>query len=218
MRRYAPELILASVLLVLVMAVSYWEAPGHPLTADEVDRMVGQFERLAPMPAADKAMMVPHLRAWALSDDGKPFHMLNLLNYHPSLTPWPGTTVNADSPRAANAFYEDATVALALPKGLSMTYAGEPMGTADSIQLTGSGVELNKLGRVLVVRYPSRRAFLSLISDPNYHKVMPYKFAALDVTLIPMRSETITPDLRLIVGALSLIALLGFGWWRASRR
>jgi hypothetical protein len=103
-----------------------------------------------------------------------------------------------------------------------MAFAGEPQGTASapapSTNLFGTEPAIDNWSRVLVVRYPNRRAFFELISDPEYLQVMPYKFAALQVALTPMTAQTITPDLHLLTGLIGLIVLLGFGWLRAARR
>jgi hypothetical protein len=71
---------------------------------------------------------------------------------------------------------------------------------------------------VLVVRYPNRRAFFDLISDPAYIQVMPYKLAALEVALVPVRAELVVPDLRWVLGMVLLAAFFALGWLRASRR
>ena len=55
-------------------------------------------------------------------------------------------------------------------------------------------------GNMTVVRYPSRRTFLKLISHPTYAPLAPYKFIAVELDLVPVSSGTIVPDLRWLVG------------------
>ena len=70
--------------------------------------------------------------------------------------------------------------------------------------------------RVVIMRAPSRRAFIEFMADPAYGPTVPYKFAAEDVILIPIDAQMIVPDLRWIVGGLFLIAYLTFLWRRAA--
>ncbi len=218
-KRYRPELMLAAVLLALVLAVCQWQAPGTRLSAAEVEAYLAQIERLAPMPDDDKAELLRRMRAWGMADDGRPVYMLNLMRYHDRLRPWPGQRIEAASPEAANRHYEDVAVRIALPKGLSMAFAGATQGLGDlpeTDNLIGGGPAVDRLDRILVVRYPNRRAFFELISAPEYLKVMPYKFAAMSLVLTPMSGLTVTPDLRLLAGLVAVILLFGFGWWRAA--
>ena len=41
--------------------------------------------------------------------------------------------------------------------------------------------ELDNWNRALVTRYPGRREFFELMTDPEYIKVSPYKLASLKV-------------------------------------
>lgn len=216
MQRYKPELSLAALLLALFLAICFWQAPGRPLARGEVDAFVRKIAA-APMPEAVRKPFLQRLRAWGEADDGKPVYMLNLMRYHEQLQPWPGVRLGAGTPRQANDFYEDAVFKLAASQGLSLTVGSEAQGRwGGSTALLDAGAAENWT-RVLVVRYPSRRAFFELVSNPEYLKVMPYKFAALDVTLVPTDGATVTPDVRLLAGAAMLLILLGFGWLRAAR-
>jgi len=222
MTRYKPELLLGAVLLALVLAVCYWQAPGSKLTRSEIDAYIAQIERAGTMPAAERDAFLVRLRAWGAADDGKPVYMLNLMRYYDQLRPWPGVKIDATTPVAANAFYEKAVTPAALRGGLQMVVGSNAQGVlgapTPSANLFGDDPALDNWSRILVVRYPSRRAFFELISDPEYQKVMPYKFASLKLVLTPTDGATITPDVRLVTGALALIIFLTFGWIRTARR
>lgn len=222
MSRYWPELALGAVLLALLLGVCHWQAPGTRLSAAEVEAYIRILDEQSALPATEKAALFPRLRAWGLADDGRPLHMLNLMRYHETLQPWPGVHIDATSPQAANRHYEQVATRIALPAGPSMAFAGEPQGTGSapspSTNLFGTEPAVDNWSRILIVRYPSRRTFFELITDPEYLPVMPYKFAALQVALTPLTAKTITPDLRLLTGLVGLIVLLGFGWLRAARR
>jgi hypothetical protein len=222
MTRYKPELALGAVLLALMLAVCYWQAPGHKLTQNEIDIYVRRIDELAPMPAAEKTEFLAHLRVWGEADNGKPVYMLNLMRYYDQLKPWPGVEIKAATPAEANAYYENAVLRMALLRGVQMPVGSNTQGVqraaAPSTNLFGFEPDVDNWSRVLLVRYPSRRAFFELVSSPEYLKVMPYKFASLKLALIPTDGATIAPDLRLAIGALALIAFLAFGWIRSARR
>ena len=223
MTRYKPEITLGAILLALFLAVCYWQAPGHVLTKSEIDTYVARIDQLAPLPAAQKAEFIADLRAWGDADDGKPVYMFNLMRYHQQLQPLPGTEVNAATPEEANRLYEGMTMGIALAGGVQMPVAsnvtGVPTKPTPSTNLIGHAKDADNWSRLLVVRYPCRRAFFELVGNPDYlTKMMPYKFAALHVDLVPTDGAAIMPDMRLLIGFLSLIFFLAFGWLRAARR
>ena len=223
MTRYKPELLLGTILLALFIAVCYWQAPGHVLTKTEIDTFVARIDRLAPLPATEKAEFIADLRAWGEADDGKPVYMFNLMRYHQTLQPLPGTKVTAATPVEANALYERMTLGIALAGGVQMpvgsNVTGVRSGPNPSTNLIGHSKDADNWNRLLVVRYPCRRAFFELVGNPDYlTKMMPYKFAALHVDLVPTDGATIMPDVRLVIGSLSLALFLAFGWIRAARR
>ena len=76
---------------------------------------------------------------------------------------------------------------------------------------------LDDWSRVAVVRYPSRRAFLSLLADPAYAPYEPYKFMALEIALVPISGDVVIPDLRWIVGGILTVLFLLVGWIRTAR-
>ena len=69
----------------------------------------------------------------------------------------------------------------------------------------------------MVVRYPSRRAFFEVLTDPQWLKFAPYKLAALELALVPASGQVVIPDLRSVIGGACLIVFLGAGWVRAAR-
>ena len=67
---------------------------------------------------------------------------------------------------------------------------------------------------MIIVRYPSRRTFLKLISHPAYAPLAPYKFVAVDLDLVPVSTGTVVPDLRWLVGGGFVIVFLLVEWVR----
>lgn len=223
MTRYKPEIVLGTILLILFLAICYWQAPGHVLTKAEIDTYLQRMDQLAPLPAAQKAEFIDDLRAWGEADDGKPVYMFNLMRYHAQLQPLPGTKVTATTPVEANTLYEQMTMGIALAGGVQMpvgsNVTGVRGGSNPSTNLIGHAKDADNWSRLLVVRYPCRRAFFDLVGNPEYlTKMMPYKFAALHVDLVPTDGAAIMPDVRLLIGFISLTLFLAFGWVRAARR
>jgi len=65
--------------------------------------------------------------------------------------------------------------------------------------------------RLLVLRYPSRRAFLDLLSDPRYRKIEPYELMALAVVLTPTTGEGVGARAALVCGRPAAGHILGRG-------
>jgi hypothetical protein len=69
---------------------------------------------------------------------------------------------------------------------------------------------------VTVVRYPSRRTLLKLVSDPAYAPVEPYKFMAMELDLVPVSGGTVIPDLRWVFGSGLITIFLLAAWVHAA--
>ncbi|MFA5120623.1 hypothetical protein [Zavarzinia sp.] len=208
-------MILLSLLAVLFLAgfLAFWrwQVPGNPLSAAETARYAEAVGRNLRIPADERQGFVEAVQRFAAADDGRPVHMLNLMRYNAAirrvhdLTPFPGT------PAESNAHYEKLATAMALRSGAYPLYAGN---VGDANVVAGDPA-LDHWSRVLVMRYPCRRAFLDLVSDPAYGEIAHYKLLALQLVLTPMKGEMVIPDLRLALGALLLGLFLAAGWLQA---
>ena len=78
--------------------------------------------------------------------------------------------------------------------------------------------ELDNWSRVIVMRYPSRRAVLELFADPAYAPFEPYKMMALQVVLVPTQGDMVVPELRWLLGGVLLLLFMAIGWLRALTR
>jgi hypothetical protein len=216
------EWILGAVLAALFAAVWLWQAPGAggKLGAAEVDAYLAKIEGRLPGEPAETKEFVARLRAWGQADDGAPVYMLNAMRYHPQLKPGPGMDGFRGTPAEANAFYENAVMPVAARVGAFPLFGGETMGVRakDGVRsnLTGFDPAIDGWNRVLVMRYPNRRAFFELVSDPQWQRFAPYKFAALELALVPTSGQVAIPDLRWVAGGLCLIVFLAAGWWRSA--
>jgi len=154
-----------------------------------------------PAQAEEVQAFASRIRRWAEADDGKPVFMLNLIRFHPQLRTFAGAPEFKGTPEEANAYYEKSITLLWL------THAAYPIfaGASQAKNLINIHPE-REWGRVVVCRYPSRRTFLKLLSDPSYAPMEPYKFIALEVDLVPVSGHRLVPDLRLIVGVRSWLS------------
>lgn len=210
------ELLLGLIFELVFFVVARWQAPGTKLSRAEIEAYIQRLDRDVPLPDEEKKAFLEHLQAWGERDDGKPIYNLNLMRYFETLRQLPGVTLQAKSIPEANAFYEAAVKPMCLKLGVTMPFGGSVQtvmgGAQPSTNLITFAPELDNWSRVLIVRYPSRRAFFDLVSNPEYLKVMPYKLSSLMVVLTPIESEVITPDVRLLLGSALLSLFLLIGW------
>jgi hypothetical protein len=221
--RHRFQWILGAVLTGLFLAFWIWQTPGNlrKLSSADVDSYLHRIEHKLPGNPAEQAAFLTRMRAFGLSDDGRPVYMLNAMRYYPELKRGPGMEDVRGTPAEANATYEKAVMPLLFRLGAYPLFGGQTMGIhADGkthSNLDGFEPATDDWSRVLVVRYPSRRAFFELLSDPQWLKFAPYKLAALDLVLVPASGQIVVPDLRWVVGAFCLIMFLALGWLRATR-
>jgi hypothetical protein len=213
------ELILTLVFVILFAGFCLWLKPDSALTQSEVDRYLAGFEQNWRMPADEKAQFMANMRAWGESDDGKPVYMINLMAYYDKVKQIPGVPPIEGTTAQVNDFYEDGAIPRLLELGAYPLVAGEAHGIQrpDSVELLGRA-GIDKLQRILVVRYPNRRAFFELFSDPDYLEVMPFKFASMNTTLVPTDGTVVVPELRFALGSVLLCSFLLIGWVRSARR
>lgn len=218
-------MLLGLVCLACFGAVWLWQARGlvsGPITPAQLDAYLAKVDA-ANLPAEEKSGLKARLRAWGEADDGQPFFMLNLMRYHRELRRWPGAPAFEGTPRQSNAWYESHVLPIALGLGAYPVAGGEAQG-GDVLLVGGKSgghdphavePELDGWDRVLLMRYPSRRAFFDLVTDPRYLPYMPYKLMALQVVLVPVTAEAQVPDLRWVAGSGLFALFLGIGWWRS---
>ncbi|MGZ3300985.1 MAG: hypothetical protein ACXU95_04275 [Isosphaeraceae bacterium] len=141
-------------------------------------------------------------------------YMFNLMRFYPQLRSFHGTSDFQGTPEQANAFCEKSLLIMLLKR------AGYPMvdGRTQGKNLIEVPAALDNSSRAVVKRYPSRRAFLSLLADPVYAPYEPYKLMALEIALVPVSRELMIPDLRWVVGGIQFILFLAVGWIRAVVR
>lgn len=213
MNKYKFEIITGCIFIAILLAFSQWQSPsGAKLSKAEIDQYLKVAE--SQLVFENKEQVIARLRIWAEADDGKPVYMLNLMRGYPEIHHYPGAPDIKMTPAEANHYYESKAVPLLFKSGGYPIFTGIPQGKC----VVGSYPFIDDLSRVLVVRYTSRRSFLKLLADPAYAPIEPYKMMALELGLLPMSSEMVIPDMRLVIGTLLLILFLAIGWFRSTRR
>src|SRR5437763_8249711 len=137
--------------------------------------------------------------------------MLSRTHFCPKLQTLPGAPAFKGPPEQANARYEKSLMWLWLSHASYPTFIGAPQ-TRNLINMQPE----RTWGNMTVVRYPSRRTFLKLISHPTYAPLAPYKFIALELDLVPVSRGTVVPDLRWFVGGGLAIIFLLVEWIRLA--
>ena len=212
MKRYRVEFILGATLVVLYVVFSAWHSQGGgKLTREEIDQYMTVIAKL-PLPAEEIKAITSRMRPWAEADDGKPVYMFNLIRFFPELRTFPGAPEYSGTPEQANAHYEKGIM------WLWLSHASYPMfdGAAQARNVINMQPE-RTWDKVTVARYPNRRTFLRLLSDPTYAPLEPYKFIAMELDLVPVSGNVMIPDLRWVVGSGFVIIFLSVGWVRAIR-
>jgi len=216
LKRLRFELLLGAVFAALWFATWAWQHPGamgERISAGDSQR----YQRIlaaAPVQPEVRAQLLARVNEWIATDDGRAVYMVNVLRLYKGLQRFPGSPSYGGTPQESNARYEAAAGPVLLKHGGYPVYAGVTQGA----NILENRPELDHWDRTLVVRYPSRRAFLEVLVDPEFQKVVPYKFMALSVMLVPTNVELLIPELSALLGAALLVVYLAIGWWRASRR
>lgn len=208
------EIVLGAVLSALFLAFFLWQTPSlwrGALTPADIDRYVAELEEHLVQPPAEKAAFIARVREWAAEDDGRPVLLVNLMRFREQLGELPPAIEFDGTPREANEYYERLVAPLALKRGEYPLIGGDTQARS----LTRSDSGLDRLDRVVVMRAPSRRAFIAFMADPAYGPTVPFKHAATDVLLIPIDADMVVPDLRWLVGGLLLTIYLLICWRRA---
>lgn len=211
--KFGFEIFLAAVLAVLYKLFLGWHSQGGgKLTQEEIDEYMAVIGDL-PLPEEEIQAITSRIRPWAEADDGKPVYMVNLIQFFDELRAFPGSPEFSGTPEEANAYYEKSIT------WLWLRHASYPMfsGTPQAKNLINKQPE-REWGEVAIARYPNRRTFMKLLSDPSYGPMEPYKFMALDIDLVPASGDMVVPDLRWVVGGLFGFIFLLAGWIRATKR
>ena len=121
-----------------------------------------------------KKSFVDHVRTLLAGiGDGEPVVMINLLRYREQADYGSRTDIEPCSGREAYRRYMKQAVAFVIAVGGAVVWQGAPKAL-----LLGPPEERWDLA--LLVRYPSKEAFLTMVSDPAYQTITVHRTAALE--------------------------------------
>lgn len=205
---------LGIVLLVLTLLVSAWQIPAFyskPISNQEAEDYLAIIQQ-SELPSEAREELLTSLVPFMAADDGQPIYMLNLMRFYRELRTI-ASNESFNTPQEANAYYESKTLALLARNGGQPLY----MGTINSPNVLVQDDELNHWDRLLLIRYPSRRDFLNLLTDPDYALLAPYKMMSLKVLLTASEAQLIMPPLWVCTALASLFIFLSVALVRARR-
>ena len=190
------RLVNAVVFLGLYLAfLSWYDGWGmDPLTAEEIDKLVGEAEAQDSNPEELK-----NLRQLLKDDDGEEFFMLNLNRYEYS-----ENEVQKGVPVAYQK-YGQAVMPMILKRAGHPIYVGEI-----SDYLVGGDLKEGGWHEIILVRYRSRQDFINMITSDEYLIAAKYRYVGIEYAeVIPTKVilNLATPRL-FILTLLFLIALV----------
>jgi len=156
-----------------------------PMTAAEVDSYMKRFlANLTIERTGHPAENIEDIRKFALSDDGKPFFMINLIREHKEVqypASWKGE--RAEFVLEAKMMYSRACYPIMVKSGAYSTLGVNFAYPA----VVYSGPTPEKWDQFYLIGYPSRRAFMELLVTDAYANAIVHKYAGdKDTVLIPV--------------------------------
>ena len=197
------RLINAVVFLALYLAFLAWyDGWGmDPFTAEEVDTLVGKEVAKGANPE-----LLKNLRRLLKDDDGEEFFMLNLNRYQ-----YAENEVQQGVP-VAYQNYGQAVIQMILKNAGHPIYSGE---IPD--YLLGGDAKDASWHEIILVRYRSRRDFISMVTSDEYLKIARHRTGGIEYAEVtPTRASInlVTPRFVILV----LLALLAWAIDRLIRR
>ena len=190
------RLINAIVFLALYLAFLAWyDGWGvDPFTAEEVDMLASKVETQDTNPEELK-----NLLRLLKDDDGEEFFMLNLNRYE-----YAGNEVQQGVP-VSYQNYGQAVIQMMLKNAGHPIYSGEI-----SDYLVGGDIKEGGWHEIILVRYRSRRDFVSMVTSDEYLKAAKLRYVSIEYAeVIPTRANLnlVTPRF-VILALLFLIAVV----------
>ena len=187
--------------LFYVIFVGWYTDFGGPLQEDEIETFL---ERLDGIGFDDERLA--RIRRFMEEDSGRPFLMLNVIDYADDPPQLAGAPEGASAEELMNVYMEHMYREL-LKRACHPVSGG--LAVFDALDLVGmeSLATAERWDMGAFMRYRSRRSFMEIITIPETHERHDYKVAALDKTIAyPVETFVNLGDLRVHVG-LVLFAL-----------
>lgn len=191
-----------------ILAVAYglfllWHTPWQdPLTEAELE----SYAEAALAAEAQNGAEPAAFAAFFLSDDGRPFYMVNLITFRQEAVYEEGFPDSVTSAEEANQIYAQTVLRLLLARGSYPVVLLDP-----KVALLNSYRDvIGTVDTVAVVRYRSRRDFLDMVSSDSFRAIEVHKWASVEQTLVMpshapvlMTLNALVPGLLIALGALT---------------
>ena len=197
------RLINAAVFLVLYLAFLAWyDGWGmDPFTVEEVDTLVGKVDAQDTSPK-----LLKNLRRLLKDDNGEEFFMLNLNRYE-----YAENEVQQGVPDAYQN-YGQTVIQMLLKNASHPIYSGE---IPD--YLLGGEIKDGSWHEIILVRYRSKRDFISMVTSDEYLKIAQHRYAGIEYAeVIPTRASLNLVTPRFVI--LALLVLLAWTTDHLTRR
>lgn len=199
--------------LAYTIFVAWYTDFGGPLRDQEIETYLGRFESLG-----FSQERRTRIRRFMESDTGRPFLMVNVVDYADDPPDVEGAEPGESSAQLMNRYMEHMFVQL-FARACHPTVMGQAVHT--TLDLVGveelSGAERWDMGALF--RYRSRRTFLEIVTIPETLGRHEFKVAALDKTIAyPIETQLNLGDPRALLGLFLLAgaALTDLFWTRRS--
>lgn len=171
--------------------LAWYGGSGRPLTDAEVETYMAALAGRVGHAGFDSATL-ERMRAFAEADDGRAFHMVNLIRFR-DRTAYPPGEDPGGTVADADARYARAVVPLLLARAAHPVVLLRPGGALfDAAPDT-------RWDSVVTVRHRSRRDFLDMITSPAYARAEVHKWASVAATTLLVADGTLVPDARILV-------------------
>lgn len=185
-----------SVLLLVYTSFWMWHTPLQPaLTAEEVAQRMTDA-------GVDQALP-ERMQDFFADDDGRPFFMVNVMQYRETALYPDGTFPDIKNAREAAARYGRGVIPQLLLRGSYPIFNG----TRHVTMLDTMSPDAEAFEDFAVVRYRSRRDLLDMVLSAGFNAVVVHKWASLEGTIVVPSRRNLGFDLGLIVP----LVLMAFG-------
>ncbi len=191
--------------LLLIVFYSWYGSGSSAISREEQQSYNQRFEKLSD--SVTSFVKPQELQAFMASDDGKPFYVVNLFKFNERAS-YNEERENSKSGYEAFQQFSREVIPIWLKRG------GHPV-FASQVNEHFS----NEWDLVSVVRYRSRRDFIDMQLDENFHKILPHRLAATDSNIRLKLPGIAVPSpflALLLIWAMSIIlCVLTQTLWRA---
>jgi hypothetical protein len=191
--------------VLLAVFVGWYARGGAPLDQTEIDRYLDVIAAQTQRPGGQHDLAA--LRGFLESDDGQPFYIVNLFDFHDEAryldTPSPGGTGN-------EAFDRFSAVMLRL----LVRHGSHPIFSSSWVAPQTPGWD-----RIVIVRYRSRRDLVDIFASGEFADAAAHKWAATNRNGRTLVQAQHLPELVVPAFSVALVcSAFGWGAWLAWQR